>query len=646
MNGVQIILKDLLKSCITLFFKYFCTNFYLSFIELKMNNRSKSLKKKSIILTFFVLFVNYTFAQSGEKDSIQLADVVVTGSKIEISRKIIPLSVSQLSRQDIENSGQMNILPALSQYSPGVFITERNILGFGVSNTGSGAITMRGISSSPNTDVLVLIDGHPQYQGIFGHPLADTYVASDVEKVELIHGPASILYGSNAMAGVINIITKRQKSEGFIFNGGASYGSFNTQQYFGSIGYKKDKFSAYASVNRDQTDGIRANTDFHITNGYAKVGYELNKMFNFTADFNLAKYNANDNGPVNQPPVPFNIDITRGKTSLSIDNKFETSEGGFKFYHNFGTHILSDGFHSTDHNSGAQFYQTFKFSTRTTLTAGIDFKNYGGIANQGFKHDSLISVNELAGYAYVQQSLFKKMTLSGGLRVEDNLRFGIELVPIGGLTWNLTSFTTFKASVSKGYRSPTIMELYLYAPNPDLKPERMMNYEVSWLQSLLNNKINIELTAFKVMGDNLIQVVGTGYSAKRENVGTFDNQGIEFSARYSLNRNLYLNANYSYLHLDKPVIAAPRQQMNAGINYTYKIWRLHVSAQYIEKLYTSVQPLMTQNYALLNARLAVKPTRFLELFFSGNNLTNSRYQINYGYPMSGINFSGGLNLRF
>ena len=616
-----------------------------------MINRIKTLKKNYLFLFLAILSVPVVFAQSNVKDSVQLSDVVVTGSKIEISRKIVPLSVSQISRQDIENSGQMNILPALNMYTPGVFVTERNILGFGVSNTGAGAITMRGISSSPNTDVLVLIDGHPQYQGIFGHPLADAYVASDVEKVEIIRGPASILYGSNAMAGVINIITKKQKEDGFQLNLGASYGSFNTQKYFGTIGYKKNKLSAYASVNHDQTDGIRANTDFNISNGYAKVGYEINNHFDVIADFSIAKYYANDNGPNTLlKPLPFNIDITRGKTSLSIDNKFEKSEGGFKFYHNFGTHNTFDSingkFRSTDNNTGAILFQTFKLATGTTITAGADFKQYGGIANQGFKHDSLITVNELAAYAYVQQTLFEKLTVSAGLRLENNSKFGNELIPIGGLTYNLSNATTFKASVSKGFRSPTIMELYLYAPNPALQPERMINYEISWLQSLLNNHLNLELTTFKVKGDNLIQVVGIGYSAKRENVGSFDNQGIEFSARYRLNRNLYFNANYSYLNLDKPVIAAPREQVNVGANYSYKIWSLHVSAQYIENLYTSVQPLVTQSYALLNIRLSVRPTKFLELDIAGNNLTNAQYQINYGYPMPGINFYGGVNVRF
>jgi iron complex outermembrane receptor protein len=615
------------------------------------------MKRKFTLLIVLTLVINLSFSQTIKKDSLLLDEVVVTGSKIGVSHKMVPLSVSQISQKEIEKSGQMNILPALNTYAPGIFVTERNMLGFGVAGTAAGSITMRGISSAPNTDVLVLIDGNPQYQGIFGHPLSDAYVASDVEKVEIIHGPASILYGSNAMAGVINIITKKQHEDGLKVSLGGSYGSYNTQKYYGTIGYRKDKLSFFASVNHDQTDGTRANTDFDITNGYFKAGYEINKKFNLIADFSIAKFNANDNGSIYLPiPAPFNIDVTRGKASVSVDNKFEHSEGGLKIYHNFGNHVLSDGFQSTDRFSGAMLYQTFKLSTRTNVTVGADFKQYGGtVKNQPFLavNDSLITVNELAVYAYAQQTLFEKLTVSAGVRLENNSKFGNELVPIGGLTYNLSDKTTFKASVSKGFRSPTIMEMYLYAPNPDLQPERMMNYEISWLQSLLNNKLNVELTAYKVKGDNLIQVVAPPFPAKRQNVGSFDNQGIEFSAKYAVCKDLFIYANYSYLNMSKVVIAAPRQQVNVSANYNYKIWNLNVSTQYIEKLYAlnSSNPfspviVAVPNYFLLNSRLSARPLKQLEVFVAANNLLNQRYQINYGYPMSGINFNVGFNVKF
>ena len=617
-----------------------------------MFKRSPIIKKNVILFLSVFFLIQLSYSQQAIKDSVKLDDIVVTGSKIEISRKLVPLSVSQISRKDIENSGQINILPALNTFAPGIFVTERNVLGFGVSTGGSGSISIRGVSGSPNTDVLILIDGHPQYQGIFGHPLSDAYVASDVEKVEIIRGPASILYGSNAMAGAINIITKKQLQDGLKVNFGAAFGSFDTQKYYGTIGYKKDQLSVFASLNHDQTDGIRANTDFNITNGYTKVGYELSKHFDLTADFSIAKYNGDDNGSVYAAPAPFNIDITRGKTSVSLENKYDKVEGALKFYHNFGTHDLSDGFHSTDRNSGFMFYQTLKLFSGSNITVGTDVKQYGGKVNQTAVKDSLITVNESAVYAYAQQTLLDKLNLTAGLRLEHNSKYGSELIPFAGLTYNPTQFTTIKTSVSKGFRSPTIMEMYLYAPNPDLKPERMMNYEVSWLQSVLDNRIQFDLTAYLINGDNIIEVTpGIPPFMTRKNLGAFTNKGIEFSAKYFIAKNLYVNANYSYLNLDKPVLAAPRQQINFNVNYKYKIWSLNISSQYIEKLYTYIVSSSTQlitktlNYNVLNARLSARPFKSLELFVAGNNLLDEKYEINYGYPMPGIYFNTGFNVR-
>jgi outer membrane receptor protein involved in Fe transport len=154
-----------------------------------------------------------------------------------------------------------------------------------------------------------------------------------------------------------------------------------------------------------------------------------------------------------------------------------------------------------------------------------------------------------------------------------------------------------------------------------------------------------------VVGSNMIQVVGQGFSAHRENLGSFNNQGVEFSARYVVNRHLQFHANYSYLNSDKIILAAPRQQVNLGGNYTYKLVGLNLSAQYIDKFYAALTTApftttMEPNYLLLNARVTARPMKNLELFVAANNLLDQQYEINYGYPMPGINFNAGFNLKF
>ena len=599
------------------------------------------MKKHFLSAALFLLMMSSLRAED-LNDTIKINEVVVTGSKTEVSRKLVPLSVSQVSTEDIENTGEINILPALSTYSPGVFVTERNILGFGVSAGGAGAISIRGVSGSPNTDVLVLIDGHPQYQGIFGHPLPDAYVASDVEKVEIVRGPASILYGSNAMAGVVNIITKKQNTEGFKSSLGASYGSYNTKKLYGTVGFKQDKFSVFASVNNDKTDGVRENSDFKIFNSYVKLGYHINDHFNLTGDVSIAKFDARDS-IYNNVPNLFGIDILRGKAALSLENRFNKSEGAIKFFHNFGTHDLSDGWYSTDFNSGLMIYQTFRAFKSNAITVGIDAKQYGGKAR--YTLGSVIhtdeTINEIAGYTYMQQNIFKHLSLSAGLRVENNSRYGNELVPMAGLTYNPSGTTSFKASTSKGFRSPTIMELYFFPPqNPDLKPERLINYDVSWMQQCMEGRLNTELTLFLIHAKNLIQIA----NYKRINTGEFTNKGLEFAVNYMAAKHLYLHGNYSYLNLSKPLLAAPEHQMNVSVNYTYNIFNVNILAQHVQHLYTALNPEITQSYTLLNMRIQAQVQKNISVFVMANNLLNQKYEINYRYPMPGINFSAGIKL--
>ena len=150
--------------------------------------------------------------QASVLDTVRIEEVVVTGSPVKVNRNSIPMAVSVIGREQLEESGASALLPVLNGKVPGLFVTERGVTGFGVAAGSAGQISIRGVGGSPTTGVLMLIDGHPQFMGIMGHPLPDAYVASDAERVEVIRGPASILYGSNAMGGVVNIITKKDQS--------------------------------------------------------------------------------------------------------------------------------------------------------------------------------------------------------------------------------------------------------------------------------------------------------------------------------------------------------------------------------------------------------------------------------------------------
>ncbi len=629
------------------------------------------MKKYPTLAAVLLIIPFFTVCSQGiNQDTLEIEEVVITGSKVEVARNNVPLTISVVSREELEQTTESALLPVLSEQIPGLFVTERGITGFGVAGGSAGQINIRGLGGNPTTQVLILIDGHPQFMGLMGHHLPDAYVTSDAERVEVIRGPGSILYGSNAFGGVINIITKKQKSDGIEANARLQYGSYNTQKYMGSVGYKKKKFNVFASFNHNRTNGHRDTSDFRIINGYLKAGYNINSHFNLYADFSLADYKTADPGPVDGVAGD-RIDIYRGKTALSLENKYSRLEGALKLYYNFGEHKISDGWLSNDDLMGVMLYQGMKLFQGNTITLGLDYMQYGGkgspiatvlrdedgnvIMPPQFEiseyNNTWMTMSNTAVYTSIQQILFQNIVLNGGLRFEMNDTYGNECIPQIGLSWNLTTETTLKGSISKGYRPPSIRELYLFPPaNEILLPERMVNYEIGWTQYWLKGKMKTELVGFMSDGENIIVMVPPAPPPppQYKNTGSFNNKGIEFSFDYSPMQDLKIHTNYTYINMAEPLPATPEHNLFLSGIYHYKRFHFKLKLQNIFNLYNETGrgvEVIESAYQVLGARIGYRATKFMNIYVSGHNLLNQDYQINYGYPMPGITVFAGINLK-
>ncbi|SHF94173.1 iron complex outermembrane recepter protein [Mariniphaga anaerophila] len=605
----------------------------------------------SFLIQLFIPVAGMAQASFNIADTIKIEEVVVTGTPVKVNRNSVPMAVSVIDRAQIEETDESALLPVLNGKVPGLFVTERGITGFGVATGSAGQISIRGVGGSPTTGVLMLIDGHPQFMGIMGHPLPDSYVASDAERVEVIRGPASILYGSNAMGGVINIITKKQENDGLHGNARLSYGSFNTQKYMGSLGYKKDKFSVFVSGNHDNTNGHRDNSDFKINNGYVKLGWDINSHFNLSTDFSLAAFEAADPGPDTLKASPGErIDITRGYWSSTFLNDFGKASGALKVFYNFGEHNITDGFHSKDHNYGLNFYESLQLFKGNNVTLGVDYMNYGGIAENllAMNGNGIVfadtSVVETGVYGFVQQSLFENFILNAGLRYQNHSVYGDQWIPAAGFAWQFFGSATWKGNVSKGFRSPTIRELFLWGPNPKLSPESIISYETGFSNSFFERKLNAEITFFSVKGDNLIITVPM---EGLRNAGEINNKGIEFLVNIQPVNNLKLEATYSYVNMEEPVYATPEHHLYFSANYKWKKLQFMGSVQHIGNLDSDASSVVSnENYTLLKAKAVYNITRNLKLYLSGENLTNEKYAVNRYYTMPGTTVFSGLNIVF
>ena len=595
-----------------------------------------------------------------------LQEVVITGTRAATDVRQLSQTVNVIDRSDIEETNRASLLPLLTEQVPGLFITQRGYSGFGVSGGAAGNISTRGMTGG-TARMIVLIDGHPNYAGIYGHPIADSYQSLMTERVEVLRGPASILYGSGAMAGVINIVTK--KEEGTHARLHAGYGSFNTAETEFSATTRQGKFSAVGSASYNRTDGHRDNMNFEQFGGYAKLGYDISDNWNASANVDVTRFKASQPGSESAPLIDADQKITRGTSALFIENRYARTQGAVSLFYSWGDHWINDGyapgatpklfrFISYDEMLGASAWQSASLFDGNRLTLGFDYYRYGGKADNHFVDGPTAGQDvpqvderedEFAGYLEMRQAIGSLLTLNAGLRVDHHSKAGTELVPQFGAAFHLPANAQIKLSVGKGFRYPIIREMYMYPPqNKDLKAESLWNYELSFSQRIFNNKLYYGINVFKMDAENIILTLPNpnGAGMLNQNSGELKNTGVEVEASYLISKSFAANCNYSYLKMETPVVGAPEHKAYLGGSYTSNGWHASTGLQYVNGLYSAVGPDKKEDFLLWNARVSYQLSDMVQLWVNADNLLNTKYQINAGYPMPGIAFMGGINLSF
>lgn len=634
-------------------------------------------KKKIYILVFGALAaLPYTCFAQVQGDTLSLDtphsidEVVVTGTRNATDVRHLSQTITVVDRAKIEQAMQPSLLPVLTEQVPGLFTTARGIMGYGVSGGAAGGISVRGLSGGSGR-LMVLIDGHPQYMGIMGHPIADSYQSYLADRVEVLRGPASVLYGSNAMGGVVNIVTRGMHKDGVstTFHGG--YGSYNTVETELTNRVRTGKFTSVVGMSYNRTDGHRDDMGFEQYGGYVKLGYDIARAWNVHADIDLTRFNASQPGQVSSPLLDADQSITRGMASLAVENNYERTSGALSLFYNWGNHWINDGyttdpgdnnnpkdyrFDSHDDMMGVSWYQSARLFQGNRLTAGFDLFHFGGNAYNRYvtgsregESDLIVdkTMNEVAGYIDLRQDLGRWLTFGAGLRVDHHSERGTEWVPQTGLSFHLPSSIEVKLSASKGFRYPTIREMYMFVPkNSDLKPESMWNYELAFSQRLLDGRLTYGLNLFYIDGKNLIVAVPRqGATPLNMNTGEVDNAGVEVQAAWRIDRRWTAETNYSYLHMDNPVLAAPTHKLYAGAMFAEGKWQVSSGLQHVAGLYTSTTPEQKESFVLWNVRALFRVSRMFEVWARGENLLAQHYEINAGYPMPRATVMAGLNVN-
>jgi len=554
--------------------------------------------------------------------------------------------VIETSAIEIEQTGARTVLDAVEQLVPSTSVTRRGVMGYGISAGGTGGVSIRGVGNSPNTGVLVLIDGRPDYMGMMGHPMPDFYSLPDAEAIRVTEGPASVLYGSNAMGGVVDV-RPVQPTEGPHTEITGSLGSFYTGQYRVKHGAGFRKWYYQVTAGADHTNGDRPVSHYRNQNGTAAVGYKFSERWSTGLHGRWGHFVVEDPGAVGASPGIWSS-VGRGGFSWNLDNTTGRVWGSTRLFGSWGHHHISDGWRSNDRTVGGRIDQSVLITPTVLVDAGAELVDYGGdgrnVSGMDYGHHFGTSV---AGFGRVHWTPSTRFRFHVGLRRENNSIFGAITVPEAGASIGLSSSLSLDLSTSKGFRNPTIRELYLFpAPNPDLQPEHMWSYQAS-LRFQPNRRLTASIGTYYSDLDNMVIVTGRYPNLELTNGGRALNRGLDTRATYQVTSRLKLHGGYAYLRSTNLAPYVPAHKGTYRMELDLSKVSIYVGGVTVGSRWAnSAKTAELDGYTVPTLKLVIPVGRYWTFFGTVDNLFNEDYEVVTGYPMPGTNANGGFTVRF
>ena len=635
-----------------------------------------------------------------EREWLDEETFVVSASKVKEDIKKTAASVTVIDEKMIEIMGANTLLDVL-----------RTVPGLGVhqSNLFVNEIESRGVKTWFSEKVLILLNGH-SLNGLRngGATLQyDNINLENVERIEVVRGPVSALYGENAFTALVNIITKKAEDiDGTVAS--VKLGSYNTQTYNLLFGKKIDDFSISGNLNYTKTDGYEAYiaSDVVGNSGYTHPTSErknLNLNMGYKGFYFMGQYNDREEGPrfgatkaLNErslynyesyfAEVGYKKELSEGhsiQTRVYYDksnpnNKIEVFPQGFP------APLYTDGILSysqwEEQKKGVELLSRYRQDELTVVTGMMyekqeiknpsERQNYHPITLTPFPTveklpEELYSIKEVdrniyAFYAEILYDIRDDLRLTIGGRYDHFSDFGGTFNPRIGTAWQANETNTVKLVYGEAFRAPTFAELYnqnnpAIIGNPDLDPEKIKTAEVSFINSDIDNT-EITLTFFH---NNISDIITIDSNGKHENSGDIKTTGLETEIKYNLGRGSFVMANYTYQDPENETTGAPMADVSKhkaymAVNYRVtKNYNLYVDANYrgeqfrtISDTREKVDSSIITNATLLMQDLFVEDVKLRLSVYNMFDQETHDSSTPYDYPLPQRSFMAELTYNF
>ena len=628
---------------------------------------------RSRYLSGIALIACTAAGNAAAQDTPLLPETVVSASRIETPLSTVGSAITVIDRQQLDQR-QTRLVSDVLREVPGVAVNR---------SAGVGGFTQVRIRGSEANQTLVLIDGiEVNDPGLGAEFDFAQLLAEDVERIEILRGAQSALWGSDAVGGVVNIITRKGKGPPKArFSG--EVGARETSQLTAALSGGGEQYHYALSANRFYTGGIsaaderagnREEDSFKNTTGALRAGFSPTEFLTFDVVGRIEKAYGETDGFA--PVVGLIDDISE----YEYTRRYGRAQGTLKLFEGMWEHRLGAAITDTDNSSIDGFgglatndgrkkkldYQTTVFldtpdfaRASHALTFAAEREKESIDSNSAFSRVE----RSVLSYGYVGEyrvTLFDNLALSGALRFDDNDMFE------DATTYRLTASylvpdwgTRFKASHGTGVKNPTLFELFgftaTFSGNANLKPEESRSYDVGIEQKLLDGKRVADVTGFANRIENLIQ----GFGPTAVNVkGTAEINGIETSLRWQALDWLRLGASYTYMDPEDAngnwLLRRPKHigSVNATATFANGRGSFFVGAKYngptkdvvFDAGFNSVRTKL-DGYWVVDAAATYAINDHIEVFGRIENLFDEHYQEVFGYGSVGFGAFAGLRFR-
>ncbi|MCH9048657.1 MAG: TonB-dependent receptor [Proteobacteria bacterium] len=637
------------------------------------------------LLTFSFLTIQFmSFSAFSESDTSDLESMVVTGTLTPITIDEIGSSYTVITEEQIEQRQAVLVSDLL-----------RDVPGFAVSRSGVvGSQTQVRVRGAEANQLLVLIDGVEANDIAGGGEFNFAHlVTTNIARIEIIRGPQSALYGGNALAGVVNIITKKGSGPTTL-SGYAEGGSFGTFHGGGGISGSGERYNYNLQGSYLSTDGSNISPLGDEDDGYSNwtLSFSIgaNPLDNFEFDIG-GRHTEADNDTDDQDFVITGTAIDADNES-EVDQDYLRGRAKLSLFDGAWEHIAGTALTKTDNKnfvSGVETtrtegkkirfdYQTnFYFDTQNVvdashvLTFSVDHEKdtfeqsdtiFGGFSDQ---KQTAKTTGLVASY---RVGLWQRLFLSGSVRHDNNSDFKDATTYRVTAAYNLSDWgTRIHGNYGTGNKRPTFTELFGFFPGffigkPDLNPEKSKSWDVGVEQSLWQGRANIGVTYFHSRLEDEINgffFTGTGFTAVNVS-GVSKRHGVEITTDAKLTDNLELSAAYTWLDATRPnatgdqimEIRRPRNTASINLNYAFLNDRananLNISHTGTQKdtnfaTFTTVD---LDSYTLVTLATSYRIMKNISIYGKVENLLDEDYQDIFGFQTPGVSGIVGINMNF